>query len=69
MAMAIELGISVTAEGVETTGQHRCLGELGCHRLQGFLFGKPQPARIAQNLLDRWRVRCKAGLGLLAEPA
>jgi EAL domain-containing protein (putative c-di-GMP-specific phosphodiesterase class I) len=54
-AMALDLGISVTAEGVETTAQHQYLTQLGCHRLQGFLFGKPQPADVAQSLLEQWR--------------
>jgi len=41
----IEIGqtleIAVTAEGVETAAQAKVLGELGCHRLQGFYFGRP----------------------------
>ena len=52
---ALELGISVTAEGVETDEQHQFLTEIGCHRLQGFLFGRPQSALAAQKLLTHWR--------------
>lgn len=34
-------GISVTAEGVETEEQSRCLKDAGCDYLQGYLFAKP----------------------------
>jgi diguanylate cyclase (GGDEF)-like protein/PAS domain S-box-containing protein len=42
--MAHALGISVTAEGVETEAQLRGLRALGCDRAQGFLFSPPLPA-------------------------
>ncbi len=37
------LGMSVTAEGVESEGQLNCLTALGCDTFQGFLFSKPLP--------------------------
>ncbi|MEO8278352.1 MAG: EAL domain-containing protein [Ideonella sp.] len=37
------LGMSVTAEGVETEGQLNCLRQIGCDTFQGFLFSKPLP--------------------------
>ena len=39
--LACDLGMSVTAEGVETPEQQKYLSEIGCHHLQGYLFGSP----------------------------
>ena len=42
--MAHGLGLTVTAEGVETREQAEYLIRRGCDSLQGFLFSRPQPA-------------------------
>ena len=42
--LADDLGMTVTAEGVETEDQVACLSKLGCHHGQGFHFGHPAPA-------------------------
>lgn len=42
-AMAHNLGLKITAEGVETTEQARHLVRLGCDSLQGYFFTRPVP--------------------------
>ena len=53
IALARRLGVEVTAEGVESREQMRLLGELGCTRVQGFLFAPALPASEATAVLDR----------------
>lgn len=45
--LAHSLGMLTIAEGVETAAQRDYLRELGCDRLQGFLFGPALPAEHA----------------------
>jgi diguanylate cyclase (GGDEF)-like protein len=43
------LGLVVTAEGVETSAQHRFVRAAGCQQIQGYLFSKPlRPAEIGE---------------------
>ncbi len=42
--MARGLGMTITAEGVETPGQADQLRLFGCEELQGFLYSRPKPA-------------------------
>ncbi|MGN7611234.1 two-component system response regulator [Magnetococcales bacterium HHB-1] len=44
ISMAKALKLSVVAEGVETEAQNAFLTEKKCDALQGYLFGKPEPA-------------------------
>jgi EAL domain-containing protein (putative c-di-GMP-specific phosphodiesterase class I) len=41
--LAEKLGMTTTAEGVETDEQARLVRDLGCTTAQGYLFGRPQP--------------------------
>ena len=43
-ALAHTLGLSVTAEGIETAEQLAYVRSAGCDRGQGYLFAKPEPA-------------------------
>lgn len=45
------LGLTVTAEGVETEEQLHFLQALGCHLLQGYLLSKPVPAADIDRML------------------
>jgi len=49
--MAKEMGLTVTAEGVETEAQYRFLVEAGCELGQGFGFARPQSAEGFTRLL------------------
>jgi predicted signal transduction protein with EAL and GGDEF domain len=64
VAMAHGLGLTVVAEGVETAEQEKFLVELGCDRLQGFRFARPQAAREVAELL-----RDGLSLGSAATPS
>ncbi|GAB2696477.1 EAL domain-containing protein [Thalassiella azotivora] len=43
LALASELGLEVVAEGVEESSQLDALRDAGCHLVQGYLFGRPEP--------------------------
>ncbi|RJS91797.1 EAL domain-containing protein [Salinisphaera sp. Q1T1-3] len=47
------LGMTLTAEGIETSGQADYLRGIGCHEFQGFLFARPAPASELANLMLR----------------
>ncbi|MBB1076632.1 EAL domain-containing protein [Rhodoferax sp. 4810] len=51
IALAHGLDIKVVAEGVETLAQSRFLASESCDIAQGYLYGFPQPANIAEKLL------------------
>jgi EAL domain-containing protein (putative c-di-GMP-specific phosphodiesterase class I) len=46
------LGLTITAEGVETKEQHRFVRAAGCHQLQGFLFSKAVSPEEIQEMLN-----------------
>ncbi len=44
IALGHSLGVSITAEGVETHEQLTMLRAAGCTEMQGYLFSRPRPA-------------------------
>ena len=59
ISMAHNMGLAVTAEGVETAVQRDLLNDLGCDEMQGYFFSRPVPEAEASGLL-------RAGTGLWA---
>ena len=59
LALAHSLGISVTAEGVETADQANALRELGCDTAQGYYFCPPAAADVIEPLLADSLVRTR----------
>jgi diguanylate cyclase (GGDEF)-like protein/PAS domain S-box-containing protein len=51
ISFATDLGLLLTAEGIENDGQRRLLLELGCHYGQGYLFDKPLSAEQFEHRL------------------
>ncbi len=61
MVLASSLGLRVTAEGVENDVQLDELLRLGCRRVQGFLFGRPEPAEAVAERLAQLGRRTRTG--------
>lgn len=57
-ALAAELGLPITAEGIETEGQLAIVRQFGIRRVQGFLLGRPQ-ALTATGLRSRTGIASK----------
>ncbi len=59
LALGRSLGLSVTAEGIETSAQLRTLQELGCSIGQGYLMSRPMlpealEREFGTGLIERW---------------
>ncbi|WP_066777571.1 putative bifunctional diguanylate cyclase/phosphodiesterase [Croceicoccus mobilis] len=52
VAMCDALGMETTAEGVESERELERIRQLGCTKIQGFLFGRPMGALEASALLE-----------------
>ncbi len=60
VTLAHALGLTVTAEGIETSRQLEALRDLGCDLGQGYYFARPQPGEIVRALVHnrfRWSRR------------
>jgi EAL domain-containing protein (putative c-di-GMP-specific phosphodiesterase class I) len=64
VAMAHGLGLSVTAEGVETAAQAEYLMDLDCDSLQGYLFSRPQAGPGLRSAIARSNDAFAALLGV-----
>ena len=63
--LATDLGMKITAEGVETQDQSDCLAMMGVDYLQGFYFSKPIPA---SDIDDVYRGKAVFGKPLTGRP-
>jgi EAL domain-containing protein (putative c-di-GMP-specific phosphodiesterase class I) len=55
--LAHGLGLTVTAEGVETAEQLKLLRELGCDVAQGFFVARPLEPNALKGWIEEWRER------------
>jgi predicted signal transduction protein with EAL and GGDEF domain len=53
VTLATSLDMSTTAEGIETDRELTLMRDLGAKKIQGYLFGRPMPARDALKLFNR----------------
>ena len=64
--VCLALGLPLVAEGIETPAQHLVASQIGCCRVQGFLFGRAVPAA---EFAGTWlaQAEAKGGDGSLQE--
>jgi EAL domain-containing protein (putative c-di-GMP-specific phosphodiesterase class I) len=55
--MARSLSMRTIAEGVEVEEERAALATIGCDGVQGYLYGRPQPASVVEPLLGGTSVR------------
>ena len=67
IALSANLGLSTTAEGIETEASVDQLTDLGCTYGQGFLFGRPMTKLATDKLLAHWSDA--AGNIVIADPS
>jgi len=60
VGLSSSLGITTTAEGVETAEQLASLTSEGCNEFQGFLFSRPRPAADIARIIAEQAPRAEA---------
>ena len=60
VGLSSSLGITTTAEGVETKEQLASLTSEGCNEVQGFLFSRPRPAADVEKLLRERTIKAES---------
>jgi EAL domain-containing protein (putative c-di-GMP-specific phosphodiesterase class I) len=55
ISLGVGLGVTITAEGVETEAELSCLRTEGCHEGQGYLFSRARPNAEIVGLLQAQR--------------
>lgn len=53
VALADSFRMTITAEGIETPEDFERMRDFGCHKLQGYLFGRPMPHADTLKLVGR----------------
>jgi len=54
VTLAKQLGMTIVAEGIETTQQKEYLKALDCDEGQGYLFAKPLPTQEVESIFDNF---------------
>jgi diguanylate cyclase (GGDEF)-like protein len=60
IGLGASLGMTTTAEGVETEAQLARLRAEGCDEVQGYLFSRPVPISEVAAVIRRWNGTCRA---------
>ena len=60
LTMAERLNLETLAEGIETTGEHALMAQLGSDHVQGFCIAKPMPYEQTQDWIIAHRAKIKA---------
>lgn len=60
LTMAEQLNLETLAEGVETSGEHALVAQLGCHHVQGFGIGKPMPFDETLDWILNYKAKLKS---------
>lgn len=55
LGLAKELGLEITAEGVEDESDWQFLRQHDCHKAQGYFIARPLPADQVSSWLNQWR--------------